>query len=119
MRAAESQAKEQKPEMMPRFSRAAMALGVLLVLAGCNNDTRFVNCPGAAILADLATRPVLRPGAAATDPSALLYTVSVVDIATSCSLDVRLGQTVSSVEITFRATRAPSGQAARYSVPYF
>jgi hypothetical protein len=105
--------------MMSRFSHAVLALSALLSLAGCNNDTRFANCPGAAILADLATRPVLRPGAAATDPSALLYTVSLVDITTSCSLDVRQGQTESSVDITFRATRPPSGQAARYSVPYF
>jgi hypothetical protein len=105
--------------MMPRFFRAATALSALLALADCSNDQRFVNCPGAAILADLATRPVLKPGAAAADPSSLLYTVSVVDISTTCSLDIRQGQTVSSVEITFRATRAPSGQAAHYVVPYF
>ena len=106
--------------MMPRFSRAVATLGALMVLIGCNNDTRFANCPGAAILADLAARPVLKPGATvATDPSALLYTVSLVDISTKCSLDIRAGQTQSSVELTFRATRSPSGRAASYSVPYF
>jgi hypothetical protein len=112
--------------MMPRFSRsrpafraAALAVGAMLILSGCNDDTRIAQCPGAAILADAAVRPVLRQGAAATDPSAVLYTVRLTGIETSCTLDRRLGQTDSNVTLTFRATRAPNGQAARYVAPYF
>ncbi len=111
---------------MPRFSRSrpafravALAVGTMLVLSGCNDDTRIAQCPGAAILADAAVHPVLKQGAAATDPSAVLYTVRVTGIETNCTLDRRVGQTDSNVTLTFRATRAPNGQAARYVVPYF
>ena len=107
---------------MPGFSRSSLAvlavLGAMLA-AGCNNDARTLNCPAAAILADISTRPVLKPGAIPTDPAAVLYTVAVTDIDTSCVLDPRLGVTRSDVELTFRATRPPSGQAAHYVVPYF
>lgn len=110
---------------MSRFSRprlgvfAAVAVtGAALALAGCANDARNLNCPGVAILADAATRPVLKAGAVA-DPSALLYTVHAMDIDTSCSLDRRRGETLSNVSLTFRATRPPSGQPAHYVVPYF
>jgi hypothetical protein len=106
--------------MMPRFFRAAPAvLAALLALSGCNSDRRFVNCPGAAILADLATRPALKPGAPPTDPASVLYKISLVNIETTCTLDIRKGEVESSVGMTFRATRAPSGQAAHYAVPYF
>ena len=81
---------------------------VLLVLSGCNDDNRIAQCPGAAILADAAVRPVLKQGAAATDPSAVLYTVRVTGIETNCTLDRRVGQTDSNVTLTFRATRAPA-----------
>jgi len=111
---------------MARFSRprlgvpaAAVVLGAGLALAGCADDSRALNCPGVAILADAATRPVLKAGAAATDPSAVLYTVRATDIDSSCTLDRRRGQTDSNVSLTFRATRPPSGQPAHYVVPYF
>jgi hypothetical protein len=105
--------------MKPCFFRAALAVLVAaLAVSGCSSQ-RLLNCPGAAILADAATRPVLKPGAAAADPSAVLYTVFVTDIQTSCVLDSHAGQTDSNVTISFRATRAPNGQAARYMVPYF
>jgi hypothetical protein len=109
--------------MFARFSRqrlgtVAVAVAVL-ALAGCRDDSRSLNCPGVAILADAGTRPVLKAGLAPTDPAAVLYTVQAVDIDTSCRLDARAGQTDSNVSITFRATRPPSGQAAHYIVPYF
>jgi hypothetical protein len=112
--------------MMPRFSRprlgvpAALAVfGAAMALAGCADDSRRLNCPGVAILADASTRPVLKTGAVPTDPSAVLYTVQATDIQTSCTLDRRRGQTDSNVSLTFRATRPPSGQPAHYVVPYF
>jgi hypothetical protein len=91
--------------------------GAALVLAGCNE--RIVICPGIAVLADAATRPVLKPGSAGVDPSALLYRVEITGIDQTCNLDARDGQSSSNIRISFRATRAPSGQAARYTVPYF
>lgn len=109
--------------MMPGFFRSGFAvfaaLAALVMASGCNDTPRTFSCPGSAILADAATRPVLKSGAAATDPAALLYTVHAVTIDTSCTLDRRAGETTSNVDLTFRATRAPSGQAAHYVVPYF
>jgi hypothetical protein len=105
--------------LLPNFKWAAMAvLGAALALAGCNGP-RIVLCPGASILADTATRAVLKPGSAAIDPTAVLYTVEVTAINQTCSLDTRLGQSDSNIRISFRATRTPTGQAARYTVPYF
>ena len=109
--------------MKPRFllpgfpGAASAALAAALALAGCNE--RLTICPAVAVLADAATRPVLKPGSAAVDPSALLYTVEVTGISQRCVLDVRQGQSESNIRISFRATRAPSGLAARYTVPYF
>jgi hypothetical protein len=112
--------------MMARFSRprlgvpaAVMVFGAAVALAGCADDSRTLNCPGVAILADAAIRPVLKAGAVPTDPSAVLYTVQATNIETSCKLDRRRGQTDSDVSLSFRATRPPSGQPAHYVVPYF
>ncbi len=105
--------------MRHRIFRPALAvLGAVLLLAGCNGP-RVILCPGAAILADAAIRPVLRPGTVNADPSALLYTVEMTGVEQSCSLDTKAGEADSNVRISFRATRAPTGQAARYVVPYF
>ena len=109
--------------MMPGFSRfklaALAALAATASLSGCSDSRNTLNCPGMAILADAAVRPVLKPGMAATDPSAVLYTVRVQNIEGSCTLDRRAGETTSDLTLTFRATRAPSGQAAHYVIPYF
>ena len=104
---------------MPRIFRPAFAvLGAGLLLAGCNAP-RVTLCPGAAILADAAIRPVLKPGAVAADPSALLYTVEMTGVSQSCRLDTRAGEAHSDIQFNFRATRAPTAQPARYTVPYF
>lgn len=110
--------------MMPGFPRSRFAALSALVafstaFSGCNDTPRIVSCPGSAILADAATRPVLKPGAAATDPAALLYTVHAITIDTNCVLDRRAGETNSNIDLTFRATRTPNGNAAHYVVPYF
>ena len=110
--------------MIPGFLRSRSAVltalvVVAVVLSACNDTPRIISCPGSAILADAATRPVLKPGTAATDPAALLYTVHAVTIDTNCVLDRRAGETNSNVDLTFRATRTPNGRAAHYVVPYF
>ena len=107
--------------MKPRFPKSGFAalavLGAALALYGCNESITI--CPGIAVLADAATRPVLKPGSAAVDPSAVLYTVEMTGISQRCKLDIADGQSTSNIVVSFRATRAPSGQAARYVVPYF
>ena len=105
--------------MMPRLYRTVPALlAAALALMGCNGP-RVIACPAVAILADAAARPVLKPGSAGTDPSALQYMVEVTGASQTCRLETRLGESTSNILLSFRATRAPSGQAARYSVPYF
>jgi hypothetical protein len=105
--------------MMPRLSRTVPALlAAALALMGCNGP-RVIACPAVAILADAATRPVLKPDSAGTDPAAVQYTVEMTGASQTCRLDTRLGESTSNILLSFRATRAPSGQAARYAVPYF
>jgi hypothetical protein len=119
LRAAESQAKEQSAAMMSRLFRPALVvLGACLLMSGCNG-ARIVPCPGTAILADAAVRPVLKAGAVGADPSALLYRVEIIGISQSCSLNTRLGESNSDIRLSFRATRPPSGEAVRYAIPYF
>jgi len=98
---------------LPRFA----ALAGLLLLAGCNTQ-RISLCPGAAILADTANEAVLRPGAPA-DLSGIAYSASVTDVSTDCVFDRQQGMTLSSLDIDFRATRAPSADPASYTLSYF
>ena len=99
-----------KPRLIP-------ILGALLLLAGCGAQ-RIILCPGAAILADTATAPVFRPGAP-LDLSSVAYTATVTDVKTSCTFDRLQGETFSDLDIDFRATRAPSADAARLTLNYF
>jgi hypothetical protein len=88
------------------------------LLSGCSSDAKKGLCPTAAILASTSTLTVFRPGAQG-DPTGELYRVGMTDVSTDCSFDKHELTTDSSVDITFRATRAPSGDGAQYSVPYF
>jgi hypothetical protein len=105
--------------MTHRFFRPTLAImGAVFLLSGCDAAV-IVRCPGAAILSDASKRIVLKPGAAAADPAAALYTVELTGIDTTCITDTRRGQTDSDVTLSFRASRAPTSQASRYTVPYF
>ena len=53
------------------------------------------------------------------DPSNLLYTVEIASVKGKCEVDKKLTNSSVSLDIRFRATRAPSGVAAEYNVPYF
>lgn len=94
------------------------ALGIaLLVLAGCN--TSKVNiCPVAVILADAGQMAVFRQGAP-QDLSGEAYRVALSGATTSCDINKKTGETDSTLTLTFRATRAPTADAAHYTVPYF
>ncbi|HEX3755167.1 MAG TPA: hypothetical protein VHV26_08840 [Rhizomicrobium sp.] len=92
-------------------------MGALALLAGCSTPNPNA-CPYSAILADTDHATVMRPGAPA-DPSGELYRVALFNATTECTLDRRKGETDSSLNLTFRAERAPSADGATYSVPYF
>jgi hypothetical protein len=53
------------------------------------------------------------------DPSNLLYMIEITSVKGTCDVDKKLTSADVSMDIHFRATRAPSGSAAEYSVPYF
>jgi hypothetical protein len=99
-----------------RVSRFPLLLVALLVLAGCN--TKVTNCPAAVILADASQLTIFRPGAP-QDLAGEAYRVGLVGISTDCTINKKTGETNSSYRLNFRATRAPSADAAHYTVPYF
>ena len=94
-----------------------LVLGAAVLVAGCGQK-RIVLCPGAAILADTANETIFRPGAP-EDLSGVAYTASVSGVRSDCSFDQREGQSFSSIDLDFRAVRAPSPDGARYNLPYF
>ena len=53
------------------------------------------------------------------DPSNLLYAVEITSVKGSCDVDKKAMDADVSLDVHFRATRAPSGAGASYSVPYF
>jgi hypothetical protein len=99
-----------------RFPRFAI-LACAAALPGCAAPNPLM-CPPAAVLADASYMVVMRPGAAA-DLSGEAYSVQMTDVTTECSLDRKRGETDSSLNLSFRAVRAPSADGASYSVPYF
>lgn len=92
------------------------ALAAVAVLAGCS--TAIQVCPVPAILSDTATYTAFRPGTT-PDLANELYSVSLINADTDCRYTARTGNVRSSLDLTFRATRAPSADRARYTVPYF
>jgi hypothetical protein len=91
-------------------------LGALLLLSGCSSA--LLICPVPAILADTQSVTIFRPGTP-PDLANELYTVSLVNATGDCTYSTRDGLVHSSMELSFRATRVPTSEAASYSVPYF
>jgi len=91
-------------------------LGAVLLLLGCS--TKISICPVPAILADTQSVTIFRPGTT-PDLANELYTVALVDATGDCTYSARNGLVHASLELTFRATRTPTNEAATYSVPYF
>jgi hypothetical protein len=89
---------------------------ILLLLAGCSS--RILICPVPAILADTQSVTLFRPGTT-PDLANELFTVSLVNATNDCTYNTRDGLVRASLELTFRATRSPTNEAATYSVPYF
>jgi hypothetical protein len=107
--------KESLELMRFRLLRLAPA-GALLLLMGCSS--RILICPVPAILADTQSVTLFRPGAT-PDLSNELYSVSLVNATNDCTYNTKQGMVGASLELTFRAKRAPTRDAATYSVPYF
>ena len=101
--------------MISRLSRLGL-LGALLLLAGCT--TRIMICPVPAILADTQNVTIFRPGTT-PDLANELYTVSLINAEGDCTYSTRDNLVHASLELTFRATRNPTSEAATYAVPYF
>ena len=99
------------------ISRVSVLFLALFALAGCNTD-KVNNCPSAVILADTSALTVFRSGAP-QDLADEAYRVFLIGTSTDCSINKKTGETNSSLRLNFRATRAPSADAAHYSVPYF
>jgi hypothetical protein len=104
--------------VLMRFSLSRLALaGVLLLpLMGCS--TKIAICPVPAILADTQSVTFFRPGTA-PDMANELYTVSLINAQGDCTYNTRQNLVKASLDLTFRATRAPQATAATYTVPYF
>jgi hypothetical protein len=100
-----------------RFRLLPLApIGVLLLLSACSS--RILICPVPAILADTQSVAIFRPGTT-PDLANELYTVSLVNSTNDCTYSTKDGIVHASLELTFRAKRAPTRDAATYSVPYF
>ncbi len=101
--------------MNARLFRTA-PLAALLLGMGCS--TRIAVCPVPAILADTQSVTFFRPGTA-PDLANELYTVSLINAEGDCTFSTKTSLVHASLELTFRATRTPTRQAATYTVPYF
>ena len=93
-------------------------LGVLVAGCGDSRGHKEAYCPGSVVLADASRQPMFPQGASA-DPANIVYTMEIVGVEGSCDYDKKGRDADASVEVHFRATRAPTGEAAVYNVPYF
>jgi hypothetical protein len=102
---------------LPRMGLLRLApLGALMLLLGCTS--KILICPVPAILADTQSVTFFRPGTA-PDLANELYTVSLVNVEGDCTYSTKTNLVHASLDLTFRATRAPTNEAVTYTVPYF
>ncbi len=103
--------------MFTSFRRLLVVAASAALVAGCSTQT-VTNCPAVSTLVEASMGTILRTGAAA-DPANVAYTVEITGVQSSCDVDKDGDTANTSLEIAFRATRAPSGASAHYEVPYF
>ncbi len=96
--------------------RRVAVLGAVLMLMGCSQ--KIVVCPVPAILADTSSVTIFRAGTV-PDLANELFTVSLTDSQGDCVYNNPTAVVRSSLDLTFRAVRAPTSEAASYTVPYF
>jgi hypothetical protein len=104
--------------MTPIFKNAALAVLSILLLTGCQSAKIKAMCPTANILADTSTLTEFKPGMQG-DPAGEIFNIQILSVSPSCSVDTDEGTTESSVDITFRAVRAPTGGVANFTAPYY
>ena len=102
---------------MTPILRSVAVLSILL-LAGCQSAKEKAMCPASNVLANTASLTAFKKGMEG-DPSGELYAVEITGVTLSCSFDKDEGTTDSDLELSFRARRAPSGDGANYTVPYY
>jgi hypothetical protein len=91
-------------------------LGALLLVMGCSQ--KITVCPVPAILADTQSVTIFRPGTT-PDPANELYTVALINAEGDCTYNAKQALVTASLDLTFRATRAPTSERVTYSLPYF
>jgi hypothetical protein len=97
---------------------SALAALSLLLLTGCQSAKEKAMCPGVAVLANTSTFTKFKPGMDG-DPGGELFTIEMRSAEESCSFDLDEGTTDSDIDITFRATRPPSGESENFTAPYY
>jgi hypothetical protein len=107
--------KERAALMNFRLFRLA-SLGALLLVLGCTQKISI--CPVPAILADTQSVTIFRPGTT-PDLANELFTVSLINATGDCTYNTHSNLVHATLDLTFRATRAPTSEAATYSLPYF
>lgn len=104
---------------MTSIPKAAALAGLsLLLLTGCQSAKIKALCPVASILADTSRLTMFKAGMQG-DPAGEQYQLRVVEVKTSCDVDIDEGTSDSDIDITFRATRAPSGDAGHFTAPFY
>ena len=98
--------------------RLTVTFIAVLALSGCSTDMKKGLCPSANILANTSTVNFFRDKMDG-DPAGVLYSVQVVGVKTDCSFDANEGTADSSLVVTFRGTRMPTGERADYAVPFY
>jgi hypothetical protein len=96
---------------------APVALAAVILLADCSTD-KTGDCPTITGITDASVATVFRPGTT-PDPMNVLYTVELTGVTGQCDIDKKEQHADASLQIDFRATRAPSGGEAHYTIPYF
>jgi hypothetical protein len=104
--------------MNPILRLAPLAGLCAVLLTGCQSAAQKAMCPAANVLANTASLTAFRSGME-NDPSGELYKVEVTGVRLSCSFDKDEGTTDSDIEISMRASRAPSGDTSSHTVPYY
>ena len=103
--------------MLQILRKLAVVASATLLVAGCATE-KYKNCPAASVIVDTSIATLFKQGAS-PDPANILYTIEVAGIRSVCDVDKLAMNSDSSVDISFRATRAPNGGAVSYKVPYF
>ena len=97
---------------------AALAGLSAVLLAGCQSTIEKNSCPVVTILQTTSAMTVFKDGYQG-DPSGKLYAIQATRVSSSCDFDRDEGVSNSDIDVTFRATRTPTGDASSYTFAYY